>query len=336
MGGPVTLPTATELLLAWDAQRPRTQQVEIGMSKLGACRRQVGYTLGRYPADEGYEASGIQNVMGTAIHEALAQAAPLAIEGGHAETLEVSFAGLKGHPDLWVDGVVRDYKTVSYSMQLEQRRQLGPPQRERYQAHTYGAGLIIGGYPVHTVQLDYIARDSGDEYLHEEPFSMAVVAEAMAWLDSVRTTQVEVLPRDYRPDSAFCQSCPFYRRCWNHEPGKDPRSVLFLDNPDAAAWAAKLEDARRRRKAAEDDEADAKGALDALRSVTRPGGKEDIAVPGLDKVIRFTMKRGKLSPDMARIAVDYRNAGARPPMRQGEPTVGIALVKPKPPEDDHG
>jgi len=32
---------------------------------------------------------------------------------------------------------------------------------------------------------------------------------------------------------------------------------------------------------------------------------------------------------MAKIAVDYRNAGARPPMRTGDPVISVSLVKPK-------
>jgi hypothetical protein len=325
----VTLPTTTELLLAWDRERPRSKQVEIGMSQLGACRRQTGYMLGGYPEDEGYEDARIQAVMGSAIHLAASLGADWLIPEVQAETIEVRFGGLLGHPDLWVDGVVRDIKTVSYTMMLEQRRLLGPPLRERYQVHTYGAGLILAGYPVHTVQIDYIDRGSGEEFLFEEPFSPEVVSEAMAWLEQVRTAEVAILPRDYRPESAFCQSCPFFRRCWDAEPGRDPRSVLFTDDPDAAAWGLKLEDAQARKKQAEADEADAKGALDALRTVSRPGEKEYVKVPGLEREIRFSVSKGRTSPDMPRIAVDYANAGARPPMRTGEPVISVRLVKPR-------
>jgi len=322
------IPSATELLLALDARRPRTQQTAMGMSSLGSCRRQAGYHAQGYPPDPQFEDNGIQAVLGTAIHDALAAAAAV-IPGAVAEGLEVQFGGLTGHPDLWVSGTVRDYKTLGYSMQLENRRQLGPQPRERWQAHAYGAGLILAGYPVDTVEIDYIARDSGEEYLHSEPFSTDVVAEAMAWLEDVRTAPVEVLTRDYRPASAMCQGCRFFRRCWDAEPGRDDRHVLFIDDPDAAAWAERLEDARARKKAAEGDEADAKGALDHLRSVRLPGEKEDIAVPGLPRVIRFSVQRGRQTPDMPVIAMDYKRAGARPPMKYGVPVVTVALVKPK-------
>src|SRR5438128_256655 len=74
-GQTMSLPTTTELLLAWDAQRPRSQQAEMGMSKLGSCRRQAGYHLGGYPHDEGYVGNKIQAVIGTAIPQVAAEAA---------------------------------------------------------------------------------------------------------------------------------------------------------------------------------------------------------------------------------------------------------------------
>jgi hypothetical protein len=300
--------------------------VEIGMSQLGSCRRQTGYMLGGYDPDAGFEKNGVQAVLGTAIHEIAAQAATMLIPGAIAEGLGVRFGGLLGHPDLWVDGIVRDVKTKGYSLQLENIRRTGPPQGERWQVHTYAAGLILAGYEVHTCQLDYIARDGGDEYLFEEPFSVDVVSEAMAWLDQVRTAEVMTLPRDYRPGSGHCQSCPYFERCWEAPRGSDSRAVLFADDPDAGKWARQLEDAQARRKAAEEDWADAKGALDALRTVTRPGESEDIKVPGLDKIIRFRVNKGKRSLDAAQIAMDYKRADARPPETVGEPVVKVTLV----------
>jgi hypothetical protein len=327
----MSLPTATEILLAYDAARPRSQQAEVGMSQLGACRRQTGYMLRQTPPDEDFRESGTQAILGTAIHEVLAEGLRLLVPEAHAEKLTVHFGGLMGHPDVYHDGVLRDYKTLGYGMQVESRRQRGPQQRERWQAHTYAAALIIGGFPVHTVQLDYIARDSSDEYLFEEPFDATAVAAAMNWLEDVRVTPVEQLERDYRPDSKICANCKFFRRCWDAERGTDDRHVLFVDDPDVAAWAMRLQAAQAVRKRAEQDEADARGALDTLRTISRPGQKQDVAVPGLDKVIRFSMRKGRTSPDMAQIAMAYKRAdpGARPPMKTGEPTVGITLVKPK-------
>ncbi len=325
--GPLTLPTTTELLLAWDALRPRSQQTEVGMSQLGGCRRQTGYMLAGCPPDEGWEPNKIQAVLGTAIHLVAAQAATELLPSARAEDLEVWFGGMPGHPDLLAGGVVRDLKTKGYTLQLEMIRQSGPPQYDRFQVHTYAGALNAAGHQVDTVQLDYLARDSGEEYIWEEPFDVAVVEAAMSWLADVRSSEIEMLPRDYRPSSAFCQGCEFFRRCWDAEPGKDPLSVLYRDDPDAAAWMDRLTDAQARRKQAEADEEAARGALDALRTVSQPGEKEYIEVPGADKVIRFHVKRGRTSFDKPRIAVDYRNAGARPPTVTADPVITVALVK---------
>src|SRR5438034_1072354 len=128
----------------------------MGMSKLGSCRRQAGYHVQGFPADEGFTESKIQAILGTSIHYAAAEAARAFVPGAQTESLEVRFGGLVGHPDIYLDGVLRDIKTVGFALQLEQRRQLGPPQRERFQVHTYGAGLVMAGYEVHTVEIDYI------------------------------------------------------------------------------------------------------------------------------------------------------------------------------------
>lgn len=330
----MTLPPTLDLLTAWDNARPRTQQTAMGMSALGSCRRQAGYHLQGYESDPEFVPQKVQAMLGTAIHEAAAAGAKLLVPEAMAENLEVEFGGLKGHPDIYYQGVVRDIKTVGYAMVLESRKLNGPPDRERYQVHTYGAGLLLAGYDVHTVEIDYIDRSSGAEWIFSEPWSLGVVAEAMGWLDDVRNASVSLLSRDYRPESAFCLSCPFFRRCWDAEPGRDPRSVLFRDNPDAALWAAQLERSNAMRKEAEAEGDDARGALDALRTVSRPGESEDIEVPGLDHLIRFSVSRGRTSPDMARIAVDYARAGTgadgkpfRPPMRVGEPVVKVTLVR---------
>lgn len=327
------LPSTRAMLLAYDSQRPRTQQVEIGMSALGGCRRQVGYKLAGTAPDPEWEPENIQAILGTAIHVAAAAGAGILVPEADAENLEVMFGGLKGHPDLYCDGVVRDVKTKGYgSIQLEMVRQKGPSKGELYQVHCYAAGLIIRGFPVHTVELDYIARDSGDEYIHREPFSMGIVTEAMAWLKDVREAPVTMLERDYRPGSGRCRSCEFFTRCWEAPRGTDDRTVLFRDDPDAAEWARKLEDARAREKAAKADAEDAKGALDELRTVQRPGDAELIEVPGLGgRVIKISVQRGRESPDMAAIAMDYKRAGARPPMRRGDPVIAITVVKPPKP-----
>lgn len=324
------LPSTREALLAYDARRPRTRQVEIGMSALGGCRRQTGYKLTGTPPDDDWQPDNVQAVLGTAIHVAAAEGLMLLVPDAQAESLEVTFGGLVGHPDAYWEGIVRDVKTKGYgSIQLEQVRQNGPSRGELFQVSCYAAGLILAGFPVTTVQLDYIARDSGEEYLFEAPFDPGLVVEAMDWLRSVRDAEPEMLERDYRPDSGRCKSCEFFTRCWEAPRGTDDRAVLYLDDPDAEMWSRKLQDARSRASQAEAEAKDAKGALDALRTVSRPGDKQVIEVEGLDRLMQIAVQKGRESPDMKRIAMDYKRAGARPPMRYGDPVIAITFVKRK-------
>lgn len=301
----------------------------MGMSQLGGCKRQTGYMLAGTPADEGFRENGTQAVIGTAIHEVAAQGAAILVPDAHAENLEVSFGGLIGHPDFYYEGVLVDYKSVGYTLQLEDRRRHGPKQRELWQSHFYGAGLILAGYPVHTVRLNWIARDSGEEHLWEQSFEPTVVNDAAAWLEEVRTTEPGMLSRDYRPDSGICKSCKWFERCWDAPRGTDDRHVLYLEDPDAARWALQLWEAGLEQQRAAQRRKDAKGALEHLRSVSRPGEKEYIGVPGLDDddVIEIRVSKGRTTPDMGQITIDYQRAGVTPPMVTGEPVIHIALVK---------
>jgi hypothetical protein len=107
-------------------------------------------------------------------------------------------------------------------------------------------------------------------------------------------------------------------------PERDPRSVLYLEDPDAEAWMKKLGDAQLRRALAEADEKEAKGALDALRTVTRPGESQDIVAGAMSA--RVTITKGRESLDRTQIEADYARAGARPPLKYGEPGVRITLL----------
>lgn len=326
------IPSTAELLLRADRERPRSRQTELGMSDLGGCRRRAGYALADTPHDESLSGS-VQAVMGTAIHEAVT----VVLKKMRAEGLlpsdaiidePVRFAGVKGHPDLYVAPVLRDTKTQGYQVQVERVRVQGPPRQHRWQVMMYAAALIVAGYPVDAVQLDYIARDSGNTYMWEGQFSMQDVQDALAWLDNVRETPLEWLSRDYAPESLHCKHCPFRARCWSgHAIGRDERSVLLIEDKDAAKWGLLLHDARARKRLAEADEAKAKGALDALRPNDQVGSQAEVAVPGLPWLLRWTV-----SPDRRldgdQIRQDYAANGAKPPVNTGR-KVKLELVAPR-------
>lgn len=140
----------------------------------------------------------------------------------------------------------------------------------------YAAALVKAGHDVKRIRIDYIARDTGEEYnwpsLEGAPLASAWIREALAWLKSVRDTDLDMLPRDYFPDSAFCRQCPFRDPCWDgHSADREPLKILYVEDPDAAKWAEKLWDARADEKDAKRRAEESRGALEALRPMAGTG-----------------------------------------------------------------
>ncbi|WP_062434877.1 PD-(D/E)XK nuclease family protein [Herbidospora daliensis] len=320
--------TTADLLLEWDKRRPRSRQRQFGMSELGGCRRRAGYRLaGVEPTNDG---GSLPAIMGTGIHEAVStvfgqmQADGL-IPADDLVEHEVEFAGILGHLDRYEKATASliDVKTTS-QRRLDKLKVQGPDRGHLWQTHGYGAALISQGLPVRRIVIDYLARDTGEQWRYVGRFDPQVVRDALAWVAEVRSTELDYLPRDFQPDSPWCEHCPFRDACWEGAvDGRDPRSVLYVEDPDAAGWAAKLEDARARKKAAESDEKTARGALDALRP--NDAGVEHVAVPGFGKAIRFTVTSPERL-DGTQIRKDYAAAGRPVPVKPGKPEVRLDLV----------
>lgn len=262
-------------MLEWDRRRPRSQQRTIGASDLGTCRRKVGYKLaGTEPVNA---VSSIQAVIGSAVHQVVGE---ILVEMGLAENSEqeVEYAGIVGHYDRVEDDMLIDVKTTS-SRWLEHILLHGPEHSHKWQVSFYAAALIKAGTPIKRVRIDYIARDTGTEYnwpsIEGAAFDTAHVRDALIWLKEVREADLEMLPREYQPDSTFCRTCPFGGEdggiCWkNHVPGRGLASAIFSENPDAGMWAEELWAAREAKK--EPTEAE-KRARAALTAVVDPGGR---------------------------------------------------------------
>lgn len=266
--------TTAELLLLADQQRPRTQQVQIGFSDLGGCRKRAGYKLALTPHVN--TAGSIQAAIGTGVHDLVAKVLAEQVEDGDLVEHQVSFAGITGRLDRYeaATRTVRDTKTTS-ARWLEHIKLHGAEDGHWWQVSCYAAGLIEQGTPVEYVAIEYLARDTGEEYVLSKPFDPAHdVRDALLWLRNVRDTPLDALPRDYDPDSQYCRGCPYGGLdggiCWEgHIPGRDLRSVLYAEDPDAGKWAQKLWEARQNKAAHAADEAQAKGALSAI---VDPGG----------------------------------------------------------------
>lgn len=280
------MPSTSDLLLQWDRRRARSQQKELGWSEVGGCRRRAGYRLaGTEPTNP---SGSIQAVMGTAIDEAINS---IAAELGISHQQSTEFLGIAGHFDRLESSVtdnfrdhdikpdtVVDTKTVGTDRWLEHIEINGAPQGHQYQVHGYAAGLLMMGYPIRYVRIDYLARDTGREWSWVKPYDPMVTKAAVEWLTNVKRTPVEMLPRDFEPDSAFCRSCPFERECWGGAVvDKDPRSVIHVEDPDTARYARELKDARGQ---IEELKARAKRLAGILDAVSPPPGDRSIVQAG--------------------------------------------------------
>lgn len=323
--------TTAELLLEWDRRRARSKQKELGMSEVGGCERRAGYRLaGVEPTNAG---GSVQAVMGTAVHAAVEnvfhdlQAEGL-IPADDLVEHEVRFAGVLGHLDRYVaeTAEVKDTKTTS-GLWLDQIKVNGAGRAHLWQVHLYGAGLVKAGHPVRRVTIDYIARDTGADHRESMPFDTQHVRDAVAWLDGVRSTPLEMLNRDYAPDSSFCRSCPFQLTCWEGGvPNRDPRSVMFVDNPDGAMWAEKLDAARKDKADAEKREKEAKGALDAIRP--NEFGRSSVIDVGYPKGLEWSVTTDR-RVDTDSVRAEYAEVGARPPEKVTSKTTLKLVAIPK-------
>ncbi len=270
------------------------------------------------PADPG---GSLQAVMGTAIHDAVQQRLNETAAEGDLVEYPVVFAGVPGHVDRYeaATGDLVDVKTTS-SRRLDHIRLHGPDRPHLFQTDGYAAALAVAGVRVRRIVIDYIARDTGELYRHARRPNPAVVREALAWLRSVRETDLDMLNREYQPDSPFCGHCPFRTRCWDgavHD--RSPLSVLFVEDPDQQRWAERLERARADKADAAKREAEAKGALDALR----PDDETTMVDVGLvGKGLRWKTTTSN-NIDIDRVRAEYAKVGARPPIK---PSTSTKLV----------
>lgn len=201
------------MLEAQDDDRPRTQQIEIGPSQLGGCRRQVMYQLHGTPHVKPTER--LASMMGTAIHGMIEEA--FAKYGDPEDILlELEVPGVEdiglgpGHIDLYrrSDKSITDWKTSK----LKSQRYF-PQQRQRWQVHTYAFLATSAGYPVESVRLISIPRDGTfkDIKPHEEPYDENIAWQAMDWLAELWASKdTGWLPEPEMSGVMCTEYCPYY------------------------------------------------------------------------------------------------------------------------------
>ncbi len=198
-----------DILHAKENSRARSNQVQIGPSELGGCRRKVYYRLhDQHPTND--NEMKLAAIMGTAIHSAIENALALADPTGtkYVVEQEVEWGDMKAHIDLWIPetGDVVDWKTVK-----KNNLSYFPSTQQRWQVQVYGYLLEKSGKgkPVN-VNLVAIARD-GDERdikVHSEPYDANIAEEALRWLAEIK--QATEAPAPER-DENYCKFyCKYY------------------------------------------------------------------------------------------------------------------------------
>lgn len=201
----------TKSLTAFDSNRDRSKQVEIGPSSLGGCRRQVYYNLTSQPVTNPNTES-LAAILGTFIHSGISESIVREDPFGDNFIIEeeVSFGGLKGHVDLFIKdtGTVVDWKTTK-----KKSLRYFPSQQQRWQVQTYGWLLAQNGHKVNQVALVAIPRDGemAEIRVHLEAYNEAIALEAIAWLDDVKALAANQTPPAAEKWAGFCSSyCKFY------------------------------------------------------------------------------------------------------------------------------
>ena len=185
--------------------RPRSNQVQIGPSELGGCRRKVWYRLNDQPETNDNELK-LAAIMGTAIHGAIESA----LDGREDLMIEteVEYNGMKAHIDLFIpsSGDVVDWKTVK-----KQNLSYFPSQQQRWQVQVYGYLLDKSGKgKPRRVNLVAIPRD-GDERdikVYSEDYDESVALEALSWLEAIKVSSEAPSPER---DESYCKFyCKYY------------------------------------------------------------------------------------------------------------------------------
>ena len=186
----------TKSLLAHDAQRDRSKQIEIGPSSIYGCKRRVWHDL-MGTEKTNLDTESLAAILGTFIHAGIEKAIRREDPFGDNFIIEeeVSHGDLKGHVDLFIkdQGMVVDWKTTK----VKSLRYF-PSDQQKMQVQVYGWLLSQNGHTVNQVSLVAIPRDGkmGEIKTHTEDYNPEVALKGLDWLNSIKdmVTNGEVPP----------------------------------------------------------------------------------------------------------------------------------------------
>lgn len=193
-----------------DSKRARSKQVEIGPSQIGGCRRNVYYQL--IDAPKTHNPDKLASMMGTAIHEMIAEAIKFEDPFGDNFLIEESLEGgdLPAHTDLYIrdKGLVVDWKTTTKAGQ-----RYFPSEQQIMQVNLYAYILEQNGEKPKEVSLVSIARDGNKSHIktHSEPYNRELAESGLKWLEEVKQAAADKQIPDPEKPKHFCvAACPWY------------------------------------------------------------------------------------------------------------------------------
>lgn len=227
--------------------KPRSQQVQIGPSELGSCRRKVWLKL-QGQSVTNTDTKMLASWMGTTLHDGIEKAVKRLDlwEEDQLREVEVERDGIKGHVDLYHKGwnAVVDWKTTT-----KKNLSYFPSKQQRWQVQVYGWLMAGNGHTPQHVALVAIPRDGNEDdvVVHVEPYDEDVALEAIGWLEGVKVASEAPAPEKH---VSFCASyCEFYGAC-EGMPGKALEGPLLAD--DEVGLARDFLAAKAAEKAASD------------------------------------------------------------------------------------
>lgn len=308
----MTHPVLVEIQ-AWDSNRPRSQQVEIGASGLFGCRAAAVLRLNGQPATDArlrWDA-----LVGTAIHSVAEAAAP----DGVLVEQRFPYRGVTATIDRYDPArkTLTDLKTKEDEAAVAKVAKYGPSEQHKAQVHLGAAALQGAGYEVERVEVLYLPRvgDPSAAYVWSAVPDRAVADRAAQWALDVTATAdaVRDLPAAGQADGlrdepeSFCRTyCEYVTACRGDE------SSVTVDDPLLVEVAQEYLSADEEEKAAVARKAAARRFLanfDELPGLRWQGGNS--------KTVEEI--------DLDRVLTDYRQVLGDPPTRTVEKTSARSL-----------
>lgn len=246
----------------------------IGVSDIGHCREYVRRMLTQQPFSDEQNKFRLAALVGTAVGDHVEDAVVTQEPGRWTKQAEVVVRlrwkdveiRLPGHPDLFNEDEVRDYKTRNG---LGVVRRGGPSQQERYQLSLYARALIESGRAHEGIRcsLIYIDRSGAETLPHVETwiYDPAEAQQAEEWLGDVlyAVAHGEEASRDR--ERSWCYACcPFASACR----GEDTDAEGLIEDPEIVKAVQAYVAAAELEKQAKADKAAARAALVGISGST--------------------------------------------------------------------